>query len=138
GSALTSARARLPWLLASFVGGVLAAILIGSFESAIAKVAPLAAFIPIVLGMGGNVGIQSATIVTRGLALGHVDTTHLGRVVVREFFVALICGLFYGLLLGGVAFGRYHGTDVVSSSLTFGLTIGLAVAVAMIIAAMMG
>ncbi len=137
-SALVSARARLPWLFASFIGGLAAAGLISFFEGAIEKVVPLAAFIPIVLGMGGNVGIQSATIITRGIALGRVDTTRLMRVLLKEIVVATICGVVYGSLLGFLAWGRYSGTDLVSSGLLLGMTVGVAVAAAMIIAGTVG
>lgn len=137
-SALSAARARMPWLLASFVGGNLAALLIGFFEPTLERVVPLAAFIPIVLGMGGNVGIQSATIVTRGLALGRVDTNQLVSVVVKEVAVAVICGLAYGVLLAVVAWVRYAGSDQVESSLMLGGVVGLAVACAMVIAATFG
>lgn len=129
--AFRSAASRIPWLLASFVGGITAAFLVSAFEETIQKVAPLAAFIPIVLGMGGNVGIQSATIITRGIALGRIDTTALTKTVGREFLISLICGVTYGLLLGLVTFVQYGG-------LLFGLTVGLAVGSAMVIAATVG
>jgi len=137
-SPLSAARARIPWLLASFVGGVLAAVLIGAYEASIAKVVPLAAFIPIVLGMGGNVGIQSATIVTRGLATGRIDTQQLTRVLSTELIVSLISGLVYGVLLGSVAWIAYYDSVLVKSGLLFGATVGLSVAAAMVIAATIG
>lgn len=133
-----SAKARLPWLMASFGGGVGAAGLIGVYEDSITQVVPLAAFIPIVLGMGGNVGIQSATIVTRGLALGRIDTKQLWQVFGKELLISTVSGVLYGVLLGLVAWGRYHGSDAVSSGLMLGLTVGLAVGVAMVSAASMG
>jgi len=137
-STVRAARARLPWLLASFLGGIAAALLIGAFEASIAKVVPLAAFIPIVLGMSGNIGIQSATIITRGIALGRIETTRLLSVVGRELIVAIICGIAYGMLLGLVAWVQYYGSDQVTSSLMLGGTVGLAVACGMVIAATTG
>ena len=59
--------------------------------------------VPIVLGMGGNVGIQSATIVTRGLALGRIDTKQLWQVFGKELLISTVCGVLYGVLLGLVA-----------------------------------
>ncbi|OIP31381.1 MAG: magnesium transporter [Deltaproteobacteria bacterium CG2_30_63_29] len=137
-STLSAAKARLPWLLASFVGGNIAAILIGLFGSSLAKVVPLAAFFPIVLGMGGNVGIQSATIVTRGIALGRVDTSRLLSVVLREMIISVVCGFVYGSLLGVFAWWRYSESPLVESGMMFGATVGLAVAASMVIAATMG
>lgn len=137
-STLSAAKARLPWLLASFVGGNIAALLIGVFGVSLAKVVPLAAFFPIVLGMGGNVGIQSATIVTRGIALGRVDTSRLMGVVFREVIISTICGFVYGALLGVFAWWRYSGSPLVEHAALFGVTVGLAVASSMVIAATMG
>jgi magnesium transporter len=134
-----AAKARLPWLMASFGGGIAAAGLIGVYEESIAKVGALAAFIPIVLGMGGNVGIQSATIVTRGLALGRIDTKQLGQVFGKELLISTISGSLYGLLLGVVAWARYQGSeDVVRGGLMLGATVGLSVAAAMVTAASIG
>ena len=135
-STLRAAKARLPWLMASFIGGVFAAMLIGVYEEPIAKVVPLAAFIPIILGMGGNVGIQSSTIVTRGLALGRIDAAQLTSVVTRELLVSVVCGVVYGVLLGSVAWIQYAGT--MPNSFHLGATVGLSVGAAMIIAATIG
>ena len=76
-----AARTRLPWLLAAVVGGLGAALLIQGFEGELAEKAILAAFIPIVMGLGGNVGVQASTIVVRGIAMGQLDPT--------KFFVAI-------------------------------------------------
>ncbi|MBU2481088.1 MAG: magnesium transporter, partial [Proteobacteria bacterium] len=55
-------RIRLPWLFASFLGGVAAFFIIGGFEEELARFTTLAAFIPVIMGMGGNIGTQSSTI----------------------------------------------------------------------------
>ncbi|GAH08054.1 unnamed protein product, partial [marine sediment metagenome] len=56
---LQNALTRLPWLVASWVGGILAMFVISSFEEELAKVIILAGFIPVIIGMGGNIGTQS-------------------------------------------------------------------------------
>ncbi len=71
-SAFENAMLRAPWLFASWVGGVMAMIIIGAFEQELAAVLALASFIPVVMGMGGNVAIQSSTIIVRGIATGWV------------------------------------------------------------------
>ncbi len=102
-STAASLRHRMPWLMATFGGGIVISFLIGRFESVIQQVAIAAAFIPIIAGMGGSVGMQSATIVIRGLALGHVSSVRLGRVLWRELRVTGVMGILYGALLGAFA-----------------------------------
>jgi magnesium transporter len=133
-----SVRVRLPWLMASFLGGLTAATFMRSYEDAIAQVAPLASFIPIVLGMGGNVGTQSATVVTRGLALGRIDVKQLVEVVRDQVLIGLMSGLCYGVLLGMVAWGLYHGSSMIESAAYLGLTVALGICASMLIAATMG
>jgi len=113
-----------------------AAAIIGRFEAALSEVAALAAFIPIVMGMGGNVGTQSSTIIVRGIATGRVDVHRLGDTVGRELLVGLGLGLSYGLLLAVVAGLLYH-TDT-DSLLPLAATVGLSVCASMTMAAIVG
>ena len=71
-SSWENARMRLPWLFASWIGGILAAFIIGIFNNLLESTIALAAFIPVIMGMGGNIGTQSSTIIVRGLATGRV------------------------------------------------------------------
>ncbi|MGD8882444.1 MAG: magnesium transporter [Desulfobacterales bacterium] len=102
-SVLKSTRTRLPWLFASCVGGIIAFIIIGKYEGTLHKIAALAAFIPVIMGMGGNIGTQSSTIVVRGLATGRLHIRDLWSVVFKELSIGFILGLVYGLLIGSVA-----------------------------------
>jgi magnesium transporter len=106
-SVFTSFRVRLPWLLATAIGGALAAAIIGQYEAAISEVIALAFFIPVVLGMGGNVGTQSASIVVRGLAMGRINPKQFWRVLGREVVVGLVLGVVYGAALGAFGFVRF-------------------------------
>jgi magnesium transporter len=135
---LSSARARIPWLFASFIGGVAAVLVIGLYESALHQVTALAAFIPIILGMGGNVGTQSATIVTRGIALGQIDLSRLRSVVARELLIGVLAGLLYGFILGLLVGFLYASDPNVGSIAMLSLTVGLAILTAMTIAALVG
>jgi magnesium transporter len=137
-SVVSSAKARIPWLFASFLGGLAAMAVISSFTDTLARLAALASFIPIVLGMGGNVGTQSSTIVTRGLALGHIDLRRLWSIVGREIGVGLICGLCYGVFLGAIAAFVYRTDAAVASPLLLALTVGFSIACAMSIASLVG
>ncbi|MDP8214976.1 MAG: magnesium transporter [Candidatus Euphemobacter frigidus] len=124
------ARIRAPWLFASFLGGLGAAMIIGIFEHAIAKVAALAMFLPIVLGMGGNIGVQSSTVVVRGLAMGYIDVRAIGRTVIKEMVIGLLLGIAYGIILGFFAMFRFLGSEPPLGGLGFGLSLGLTVGIA--------
>jgi len=123
---------RLPWLLATWGGGIIVMNLISSYQDSLQKVLPLAAFIPIVLGMAGNMGSQSATIIVRGIALGKVDVNRIFSTIAKEALTGLIMGCFYGFLLGTVAFAKY------SEIPKLGLVVGLAMCSGITIASIVG
>lgn len=104
-SILKSVRKRSPWLLATFVGGNLASVVIGAHQVTLRNVWGLAAFLPVVLGMGGAVGIQSATVTIRGLATGRIHEGEYLKSVLRELGVAALLGLLYGTLVGLASIG---------------------------------
>ncbi len=130
-SIFKSTRIRLPWLFASCVGGIFAFFIIGKFESSILKYAYLAAFIPVIMGMGGNIGTQSSTIVVRGLATGRLNVRDIWSVVLKELCIGVILGLVYGALIGSVAQLRY-------SVEALAISVALAVISSMSVAALVG
>ncbi len=130
-SVLRSVRIRLPWLFASFLGGIAAVFIIGQFEDSLKKIASLAAFIPVIMGMGGNIGTQSSTIVVRGLSTGLLDARQIWAVVSKELAVGVLLGVFYGMLLGLVA--QFQHTV-----LTLSFCVGAAVLGSMGLAALVG
>jgi len=98
-------RTRLPWLLASVAGGIGAAFLIGMYEEELTKVAALAAFIPIVMGLGGNVGVQASTIAVRGIAMGQLDPSKLLSALLYELRVVLVIGFVCAGIVAVICFG---------------------------------
>lgn len=130
-SIFKSTRIRLPWLFASCIGGVVAIVIIGRFEGVLTQVAYLAAFIPVIMGMGGNIGTQSSTIVVRGLATGRLNVRDIWGVVVKELCIGLILGVVYGLLIAAVAQVSYN-------TLMLAVSVGLALMSSMAIAALVG
>ncbi len=130
-SVIKSTKIRLPWLFASCLGGIAAFMIIGYFETSLKKVTYLAAFIPVIMGMGGNIGTQSSTIVVRGLATGLLNMRDLGSVVAKELSIGLILGLVYGVIIGAAAHLRY-------SLVALGVSVGLAVISSMSVAALIG
>ncbi len=99
-SAFKISRARLPWLLLGLLGGLVSAIVINHFHGSIEKVLALSFFIPVIMAMGGNTGIQASTVVIRGLATGDISIIRIGRRLLTELWVALINGILCGILLG--------------------------------------
>ncbi len=130
-SVARSTRIRLPWLFASCIGGIIAFFIIGHFEGSLRKLAYLAAFIPIIMGMGGNIGTQTSTIVVRGLATGRLNIRDTWSVVLKELAVGFILGMVYGFLIGMVAQLRY-------STIQVAISVGLAVISSMTVAALVG
>lgn len=128
---LKSTRIRLPWLFASCIGGIVAFFIIGRFEESLHRLTYLAAFIPVIMGMGGNIGTQSSTIVVRGLATGRLNVRDIWRVVSKEIAVGLILGLVYAFLIGLVAQMQY-------SQVALAAAVGLSVICSMTIAALVG
>jgi magnesium transporter len=124
-------KMRMPWLFASCIGGIIASFIIGYFQSSLSKLAYLAAFIPVIMGMGGNIGVQSATITVRGLATGRLSIRDLWSVVSKQILVGLMLGLFYGFVVGLVAQLKY-------SRELFALAVGLGVLSSMTLAALAG
>ena len=131
-STFSNAMTRAPWLFASWLGGIVAIFIISFFESELQKVIALAAFIPIVMGMGGNIATQSSTIVVRGIATGRVNMKALSKVIFKEMRVGLLLGGVYGLFLGIIAHFGYADTH------NFGIVIGLSILFAMTLASTIG
>jgi magnesium transporter len=128
---LKIARLRLPWLITSLFGGVVTGYLMWMFKATLEQIIALVTFVPVITGMGGNVGGQSSTIVVRGFATGRIDFSTLTQVFFKELRVGLIMGAICGLVVGLVAFLWHHNPYL-------GVVVGLAMVTAMTVAASMG
>ncbi|MDN5202935.1 magnesium transporter [Fulvivirgaceae bacterium BMA10] len=95
-----SARARLPWLVIGLAGGILAAKVMGFFEEAIKSVTAMAFFVPLIMATGGNVGIQSSSIIVQSLANKSVFEENTFKRLLKALLVAII----NGAVLGAVVF----------------------------------
>jgi magnesium transporter len=93
----------------------------------------LAAFIPVILGMGGNIATQSSTIIVRGMATGRVNFGGEIKLIIKEMKVGLMLGILYGILLG--IFANLSFSDAPDS---LGIVVGLSICVSMIVAATVG
>ncbi|OQY04849.1 MAG: magnesium transporter [Desulfobacteraceae bacterium 4572_123] len=130
-SVFKSIRTRIPWLFASCIGGIIASFIIGYFQASLSKMAYLAAFIPIIMGMGGNIGIQSSTITVRGLATGRLHIRDIWSVLYKQLAVGCILGIVYGLLIGAVAQIQYN-------MVMLAISVAIAVSCSMTMAALSG
>ena len=127
-------RMRMPWLVVTIFGEILASYIIKSYEPTLMKIIALASFSPLIAAMGGNVGSQSATIVVRSIALGQVNGHQKMKTIFREMRVGLMLGIVYGIFLGGVAYVLYGQRYTAE----FSVVVGLGMCISMTIAATMG
>ena len=91
-SVLQLARSRIVWLIVFIAAGAITVNVMAAFESTLAEVVALAFFVPLVIGTAGNTGAQSATTITRAMAVGEVRLEDLPPVVVREVTTGLLLG----------------------------------------------
>jgi magnesium transporter len=126
-----SARRRIPWLILNLFTALAAGAIVAIFEGTIADAAALAVFMPIVAGQGGNAGIQTVTIVVRGIALGEVEPRDAWEVLRKEFALGLIRGVIFAVLVGGAAL-LWQG------NWAWGAVVGGAMLLNMLVAALMG
>lgn len=92
-------RARLPWLLIGILGGLVNAKFMGLFESEILQIAAIAFFIPLIQATGGNVGIQSSSLIVQSLANPGFVEEGMWKRLSKVFLVALLNGLFLSLIV---------------------------------------
>ena len=119
-SSLSAARTRFPWLFTNLFGSLLSGAILWYFRYTLQEVVAVVSFIPVIAAMGGNVGLQSSTLIIRGLATGWIELTDVWKVFLREIRVALLLGLACGLLLtliGWIWHGQGYLGMVVGASL---------------------
>lgn len=130
-NALEIARLRVPWLLGTMVIELFAGVVISRFDHVLTEVILLASFMPVISAISGNVGLQAAAIVVRGLDTGHVQADKWKRQLVKELETSLLMAVACGLVLGTVG-------AIWSRHIPFGLVIGGALTASMLTASFMG
>ena len=86
-------KGRIPWLIFLMLSATFTGMIISSFEDALSKIVVLTAFIPMLMGTGGNSGSQASVTVIRGLSLGEIDVRDILRVLWKEIRVSVLCGV---------------------------------------------
>ena len=97
---MQSVKRRLPWLLVNLATAFLASFTIKAFEGIIAQVVALSATMTIIVGMGGNAGSQTVSIIIRSLAMGKVKFNEVKKLVLKEVVLGVINGAVIGLVTG--------------------------------------
>jgi len=140
-SPLRIVRLRLPWLLITMFAGLLNSMVISSMLAAMNNVVAIAVFVPAILAMGGNTGMQSSTIAIRGIALGRKRYSRLLGIVGREVLVGVCLGVCCGLLAGSTVCMILHGTVADTGGIPLhriGIAVGVAMCSAMAFASCFG
>ena len=120
------AKNRILWLMILMLSSTFTGILLEKFQSAIAAVPLLVAFIPTIMDTGGNCGSQSSTLIIRGLALDEIKLTDLFKAIWKEIRVALIIGITLAVITGiriFIQYGRNYTDQVVQIALVVGITL---------------
>ena len=113
-------RARLPWLLVGVAGGLISARFMGLFEGELTRIAAISFFVPLIQATGGNVGIQSSSIVVQSLS----DSSHMPETMRNRLAKVLSVALLNGFLLALIALGAnlvVFGNQELSMVVSFAL-----------------
>ena len=130
-SVLVLAKKRIVWLFVLMGSAIITQLIISEYEEILSQVVILVAFMPMIMGTGGNSGAQSSTLIIRGMALNEIEMTDLKNIVWKELRV----GLVIGVVLGAVTFARvyyFNGNDLMLT-ITVSLTLFLVIVLAKLI-----
>ena len=140
-SPLQACKARLPWLFVTLGTGFITSLILKSFMQQLntAEIVALSFFVPIIMAMGGNTGIQSSTLIIRGIALGASHTRQILKILTHEIVTGATMGILCGSTIGLWArFVISHGNDTAVAPGYLALTVGVALFSAMTFAAVFG
>ena len=124
-SAFELFKARIPWLMLLMLSSAFTSLIITRFESALAATGVLAAYIPMLMGTGGNSGSQSSVAIIRSLSLDEIEFSDIFRVQWKEIRVSVLCGI----ALAVVNFLKLMLLDRVETMVALVVSIALAVTV---------
>ena len=122
---------RLPWLFTNLGGGLLTGYLMWLYKATLSEIMALITFVPVITGMGGNVGTQSSSITVRGFAINRIVLSNFGRYLFKEMRVGALMGLLCGVSLSLIGW-LWHGNPML------GVVVGISLLTAMTIAACTG
>lgn len=125
-------KKRIPWLLLLMISSTFTGMIIQSFESALAGCVVLTAFMPMLMGTGGNAGSQASVTIIRGLSLDEIEYKDTFKIMWKELRISIVCGLTLGVA------GIIKILLVDNVSLTVGIVVALTLFVTVIMAKIIG
>ena len=131
GNIFSAIRARTPWLFITLIGEFVAVNIGNHFDNTLNALPIIAIFMPLLAGLGGNIGTQSITLMVRGLSTGQVSINSALHYMLRETFIGLAIGSFFGIMVSLVTWGWQHSAGL-------GIIVGLAMAINMTMATIIG
>jgi magnesium transporter len=123
---IRSAQRRALWLGINLATAFLAAFVVDLFQTTLDKIVLLAVLMPIVPSMGGVAGSQSLTIMTRAIALGHIDRTNVDRILRKELLVGILNGLAWSVVVAVFTylwFGEWRVGAIIAGALTINMIV---------------
>lgn len=131
GSTIDAVRARCPWLFITLIGEFVAVNVASRFESTLNALPIIAIFMPLLAGLGGNIGTQSITLMTRGLSTGQVTLNSALYHIWKELRVGFLIGMLFGVLVSLVTWHWQHNLEL-------GIVVGVAMTINMTMATLLG
>ena len=131
GNIFNAIKARTPWLFITLIGEFIAVNVANHFDNTLAAIPIVAIFMPLLAGLGGNIGTQSITLMVRGLSTGQVTLSSALYHIFREMLIGLCIGLFFGTMTTLVTWGW-------QSNVELGVVVGIAMAINMTMATIIG
>lgn len=131
GSLAHSIKARVPWLFITLIGEFFAVSITSKYDQTFTSLPVIAAFMPLLAGLGGNIGTQSITLMVRGMSTGLVTLNSGGYYILRETLTGISIGFIFGILVTLVTWGWQHNVEL-------GLIVGVAMSLNMTIATVIG
>lgn len=127
---------RSPWLLTTFIGGLISAWILRYYQTTLVDFASIIFFIPFVIGLASNVGVQGSTVIVRGLATGDIQKDNLTTVVKSELSVGILNGVLFGMLCGGIV--HLTAVPILHASSVLGWVVGIGIILAVSLASLVG
>lgn len=127
----TVVHLRYKWLILNLATSFLAVSTVSLFESTLSEMVILAAYMPLVAGMGGNAGAQAVAVTVRGIALKEIDTSKALRTILKETVAGLLNGLIIGAIMTPIVF-------FIGQPLMLGLVLGAALVINLVVAGIFG
>ena len=131
GSTTDAVKARCPWLFITLIGEFIAVSVADKFETTLNALPIIAIFMPLLAGLGGNIGTQSITLIVRGLSTGQINLSSALYHIFKELKVGLVIGLLFGLMVATVTWKWQHNLEL-------GIVVGAAMTVNMSMATLLG